>query len=887
MEGPQFLKKRFNTHNTPEAKQAAKRTELRTGEKVPQSPQEQIQNYLNRFKEISEREDGSPEKERGLEALKKIFHDEHVIKEANIPDSYFVLQQQIAREQGHGDIEITEEMRREAVDVIQADQKESLNLWIEYFASTDAGYPDWGKYWAFRSMLQMSSYDKDKQQFGKRSKQTTAPFPDLDREAVGYAINFLEKRVAGETIKNPTEDLENPFTEEEKLVSDEEFQHLLTTENFAKYYAFAIEHIITDSSELHKNIEGEWVKYNQGTPGSELAQTLQGHGTGWCTAGESTAHNQLQAGDFYVYYSQNKLGENKIPRLAIRMEHNEIAEVRGIAPEQNVDEFITPVLSKKMNEFGERGKMYKKRSEDMARLTEIDEKFKNQKGLTREDLRFLYEIDGEIEGFGYDTDPRIMGIKGWRSWKADMVRIFETENDNQLAYKLIDMGQLDAMVDNLQSFKGLSGNIAHIIIDGHREKGILGNLEVFEDLDHSEIVQKILDAGEDRIIAVHLENLKDLDPEIAFRLIGSGYGDNVVHYLDNFVGLDRTKVAHILIDHTDEFDSVARNLEKFEGIDHVEIAERLIDKGGGVALADHFDKFQGLDHVDIANRLLDSGDGPFLARNLNRFDGLDHVDIANRLIASGNEHCLKELAGNLNKFRGVDPVNLAYTLIEAGELDSLGYNLWQFKELTTEIALTLLDSKWGENLLANLGLFSGINHQVIANQLIQRGEADELFRYFKHFSNLDESEIVDRLFKTDQSWAVARNLDSFTNLNHTDIANRLIDAGEVLELNGSIDLFSNLTPRVANRLIDAKKGLAVAHYMNVSFKGLDRIDIAQRLIASGQMGVVVSHLDKFDGLDHTKIARQVIELGFANSFVVREHIDKFKDVPKDIMDQLT
>ena len=40
--------------------------------------------------------------------------------------------------------------------------------------------------------------------------------------------------------------------------------------------------------------------------------------------------------------------------------------------------------------------------------TEIDNRYKAGGELTAEDLRFLYEIDDEIEGFGYEKDPRIV-----------------------------------------------------------------------------------------------------------------------------------------------------------------------------------------------------------------------------------------------------------------------------------------------------------------------------------------------------------------------------------------------------------------------------------------------------------------------------------------------
>jgi hypothetical protein len=176
MENPNFLKQKYNLHNTPEVEAAARRTQIRSGEKVSQKPADRIQNYLDRFKEITDRE--NPEKrERGLDALKRVLHKELIIKPEEIPDSYFANQQRLAREQGHGDVEITKEAREQLTEVIITDQKSSIDNWIDYLSSEDVTYPDWLKYYAFRSMLNMSSYDKSRHEFGKRDKGTTAPYP--------------------------------------------------------------------------------------------------------------------------------------------------------------------------------------------------------------------------------------------------------------------------------------------------------------------------------------------------------------------------------------------------------------------------------------------------------------------------------------------------------------------------------------------------------------------------------------------------------------------------------------------------------------------------------------------------------------------------------------
>jgi hypothetical protein len=114
---------------------------------------------LDRFQEILDREDEG-DREMGINALKRIMHNKFVIKEEDFPESYFVNQQRLAREQGHGNIEIGEGQREQMKEVVITDQKGSLDNWIDYLSSNDAMYPDWLKYYTFRSITQLGKYDK-------------------------------------------------------------------------------------------------------------------------------------------------------------------------------------------------------------------------------------------------------------------------------------------------------------------------------------------------------------------------------------------------------------------------------------------------------------------------------------------------------------------------------------------------------------------------------------------------------------------------------------------------------------------------------------------------------------------------------------------------------
>ncbi|MBU3934801.1 hypothetical protein KKC00_02470 [Patescibacteria group bacterium] len=438
---PAFLKGKYgDLSSSKEVTKIATHAEIETGTKVPVKPEARIQNYLDYISNSIDPK--NPRREEKLARFKQSLYDGHVIKPDQVPEAYFNTQRRLAREQGHGDVEIGREQRKQLTEVIITDQKSSLDNWTDYLASPDAVYPDWLKYWAIRSILGMGEYDKEKKQFGKRRKDTVKPFPDLDREALAYVLDAVEKKyrpqveaqLAKEEEMELTEaDLEEITPEEATIIEEEQqakrkeqkaFEKLLQGESFAKLYAWAIEKVTPASQEQLSDTRGKWIKYPKGSNHTPLVQSLQGHGTGWCTAGESTARTQLDGGDFYVFYSLDPKGKPTVPRAAIRMQENSIAEVRGVGPDQNLDPHIGTVVQDKLKEFPD-GKLYEKKNADMKHLTVIDDKMKKEQELNRADLVFLYELDSPIQGFGYQKDPRVQELRQQRDPKADAPVCFD------------------------------------------------------------------------------------------------------------------------------------------------------------------------------------------------------------------------------------------------------------------------------------------------------------------------------------------------------------------------------------------------------------------------------------------------------------------------------
>lgn len=392
------------------------------GEAIPNEPADKISSYLGFLASREYVNDGiltgdQSSIDRQIEA--------HVIKAEDVPEGYFELQRRIAREQGHGDIEITSEMRRLMTEAVQADQRAGLGKWVEYLGGEDGGYPDWFKHYTWTSITKLGTYDKDKQEFQKRSRGTTAPYPELNREALAYVYDVLNKaRVQGEKVDGGA--------------NDEKLQKLLKSANFGKLYAHAVLEVTPDSPELRKDTRGSWTKFNQTDDprtARRLSGSLQGHGTGWCTAGESTAAMQLQGGDFYVYYTRDEKGKDTVPRVAIRMEQGEVAEVRGVNAAQELEPEMADITAEQLKKLPG-GEEYIRKAQDMKRLTLLEKKITANPDteLTSEELRLLYQLDYEIQGFGYEEDPRIGEIRHSRGDrdKPELARILPEAIRDQL-----------------------------------------------------------------------------------------------------------------------------------------------------------------------------------------------------------------------------------------------------------------------------------------------------------------------------------------------------------------------------------------------------------------------------------------------------------------------
>ena len=338
-----------------------------------------------------------------IERLKALYYKKYIIKKEDIPN-----------------------ISEEAKEIIIKTQKESLDKWIDYLTSDDAKYPMWSKYWAFQGMLKIGTYDEASDTYQKRTKKTITPFIEVNPEIIARCIEMIMQFIKDKSIK------------------EEALHALIENGNFQKLY------IILTNMKKEKNLsessneEGIWITYHYETEKEaskkiargekpeylKLYESLQGYSTGWCTAGsKETAKEQIcggsgyGGGDFLVYYTKDEKGEYKIPRIAIRMEHEHIGEIRGIAKSQNLEENLEGIVEKKLKEIStlKTKEITKKLKacEHARKLTLLNKKTKNNEPFTIEEIKFIWELEEDIIGFGWSFDERIEKIRKTRDRKKD------------------------------------------------------------------------------------------------------------------------------------------------------------------------------------------------------------------------------------------------------------------------------------------------------------------------------------------------------------------------------------------------------------------------------------------------------------------------------------
>ena len=677
---------------------------------------EKIIKYFNRLEEVhnkaSETKSASAEK-----ILKNFYYDLYIIKSENIPESYFNNQIVLARERGYGNITLSDKDKERMIKQVIEDQKETLDKWIEYFLYDEESsyYEMWEKYWVFQGLQTLGKYDKKTYKFSKRDKTTVHPFPPVEREYIFTTLKLMED-----------------FLKDRK--TEDEIKNALSAGNFKLLYEYVIKQSMLRGEKQSNSTSGKWIKYKQGSDYNILRNSLQGYYTGWCTAaGENFAKHQLAYGDFYVYYTLDNNGEAKVPRIAIRMDGStKINEIRGIADNQNMEPEMLPILEEKLKEFPDRDKYYK-REHDMKLLTLIDKKVNKNIELSIYELKFLYEMDNEIEGFGWCKDPRIQEIKNKRNQKKDFALIY---NINEYEVELTQK----EWEENSKQYKILLKDINLNHITSAKETLLLEEYECDFDLEPKYILSN------ETNFSNRLNKYTTLSKEELFfpKILRGSL------LLKNLISADSLFLPQIISESLD-----LKNLTE---------AKRLVlPKIIGLHL--YFDKLSNLD--DIIMPEIIGGDlylcGIEEANNITLYTKVNGCIVLNELTHIDNLIIKQDIGGYLDLNELISATNLILPEFIGGDL-----NLDNLKKVENLALPKILKGSLDLNELTNINnlILPEFIGKALDLSSIQNADNLKFPQYIKGFLSLQSLENASNLILPKQvgGYLDLRNLKSFENL---------------------------------------------------------------------------------------------------------------------------
>lgn len=360
---------------------------------------EAVRKYLDRLE--GSRKVFSREKKSAVNYLKRQYYDKYVIKPEDISLEYLDKKRRIAEERG-----VSFSKKSEISKVIKW-QKRSLDKWLDYLMSDKIDYPMWVRYWAFQGMLKLGNYDYVRHAFGTRTKRTIGPFANLDEDSLNSAMDSIMVYYS------------------EDSVDDEELTKLVKQGNFGKIYSRFLwinENKVKD--EVKESNLGIWRKYNQGSDYKKMQKAVDGKFTFWCIEEEAVAEDYISVADVYIYFTKDANGNYTMPRVAIVTEFDEVTEIRGISDaSQNVEGELLGVVSDKLKDI-KHAKKFDLMLSDMKYLYKMIDKDSRGEDLNKDEIKFLYEVDRDINCFGKDKDSEIIKFKRRRNIKKDYGKIY-------------------------------------------------------------------------------------------------------------------------------------------------------------------------------------------------------------------------------------------------------------------------------------------------------------------------------------------------------------------------------------------------------------------------------------------------------------------------------
>ena len=738
---------------------------LGKGEKLPGKNNERRDlAYLNRLSRLIDKYGNRLEKRLWEASIK----DDMLVKEEDITDATWAAKKQEHRDNGFGNLELTDNLKHEYTKEWRKLQEESLEKWSNYLGDEHSPYPLWFKVYAWDGMTKMGRYNKGKQKYETRNKTTVAPYPDPDAEILGKVFEVVNRYHGNNERKFYTEDGERNIN----------LEKLAESGNFAKIYNAIQQEIapIVEPPEKAENVHGEWVEYNLGDE-DEIAIAAQG--TGWCIASSAVGRHYLKYGTygggdeddiwdvelddgdeddygekhgehkddkeakFILLHlkdpSTGKLSKNAVASIRLNI-NGDVAEISGLKDGQALNDSLIQIVEDKVKSLPG-GEEFLPKFADKNELIRLDKKMQNGEDLTKEELDFIYEINRPINILdtynGYD--PRVPELKEKYNINYALEHGVETN-------KLIAKMPYYAIDENLDTLIQHGANIDQLV--GEMEPyHIAGNLDTLIRHGANIDVDQLVEEMEPYHIARNLDALIQHGANIDIdKLVGEMEPYHIAGNLDT------------LIRHGANID-VDQLVEEMHGEDIARNLDALIQHGANI------DQLVGkMEPDDIAENL----------DTLIQYGAkIDFSQLVDRMSLDDIDECLDVLIrhgiGIDRIVRGLDSVDIDRCLDvfirHSTNIDQLVKGMESYD--ISEHLDTLIQS--------------GANIDRLAKEMEPDDIAGNLDTLIRHGANID----IDKLVGEMKPYGVARNLDAL--IQHGANIDQLVGEMELYHIAGNLD----------------------------------------------------------------------------------------------------
>ena len=387
--------------------------------------------------------------------------DNLLIEYGNITESYWDAKKQELRDNGHGNIELTDEYKQRLFEEERTAQRESLEKWANYLGDEHSPYPLWFKVYAWNGMTKMGKYNKAKGRYETRNETTVAPYPDPDAEILANVFDLVNRYHGNDQKEFYTEEGERNI----------KLEQIVSSGNFSKIYNAVQQDIlpIVEPPQKTEDVHGEWIEYGLGDE-DDVARAA--NGTGWCIGGSTaTARHYLAYGNYgqASYSGENepeqdngarfilfhiidpktgKMSKNAVASIRLDTD-GQVAEISGLESGQALNDSLVPIVEEKVKSLPG-GEEFLPKFADKNRLIALDRKMGKDEDLTKGELEFLYEIHGPIHTLDtYNNhDPRLSELRG-------------VYNIEYALKKGIDIDQLISKTDSPSILSNLDVFLAH------------------------------------------------------------------------------------------------------------------------------------------------------------------------------------------------------------------------------------------------------------------------------------------------------------------------------------------------------------------------------------------------------------------------------------------